>query len=53
MTQSTPKNKGTPQQRPRDDEEETTRELVEALADAYFNACRKIARVLNRGSRKR
>jgi len=31
--------------------DETVKELVEALATAYFGACRKLARALNRRRR--
>lgn len=47
MAESEPKDK--PPSEPTEDE--LKRELIEAVAAAYFGACRKLARLLNRRRR--
>ena len=44
MAESAPKDKHTEPK----SEAELTRELIEAVAAAYFGACRRIAKILNR-----
>ena len=44
MAESKPKDKPEPEPT----EAELTHELIEAIASAYFNACRKLAKLLNR-----
>jgi hypothetical protein len=47
MAETNPKDKS-PSREPT--EAELKRELIEAVAAAYFGACRKLARLLNRGN---
>lgn len=44
MAESAPKDKPAPEPQ----EAELARELIEAVASAYFRACRRIAKILNR-----
>ena len=50
MAESAPNDKETPQP---DSEAELTRELIEAVATAYFGACRRVAKLLNRRGKPR
>lgn len=47
MAESDPKNKPAPEP----SESELARELIEAVATAYFGACRRLAKLINRRSR--
>ncbi len=40
-----------PKDKPEPDEAELSRQLIEALASAYFRTCRRLAKLLNRRSR--